>query len=103
MGIGSTVKKLGKQAVKSLVSPYNFVVAGAGGAADVLHQDHSRRQEDRAERNRIAEQERADNEAFEKNLEKRRKSNVYSKVVYAGVLGDGANVGLGGKKSLLGL
>jgi len=103
MGISSTLKKIGRQAVKSVVSPYNAVLPGIGGAVDVLHADHSRRKEDKAERERAAQEERASNEAFEKNLEKRRKSNVYSKVVYAGVLGGGANVGLGGKKSLLGL
>lgn len=103
MGWKSAIKKIGKDVVKSTFSPYNLVVPFVGGATAHFKQERDTKKAQeaavKAEEQAIA----AANAEFNKDLDRRRKNNAYSKVIYAGVLGDNGKIGLGGKKSLLGL
>ena len=103
MGFRSNLKKSVRSIVKGGVSPYNFVVPFVGGLGVTMKSEHDEHKEENKELEAEAATIAAENAEFNENLEKKRKSGAKSGVIYAGILGDNKNIGLGGKKSLLGL
>lgn len=104
MGIGRALKKAVKDVVGTVASPL-AVLGPAGASFGIVDNVKEKRKEEQALarlRQNIA-VDQTEKIKFNDTLEEERRSGGKSKVLFAGVLGEKASVGLGGKKSLLGL
>lgn len=103
MGIGKIIKK----AVKNSINPAallgsNFQMAEA--ARRTYKDEQKEKQQKANEREEQAlKAEEAEKNDFLNGLDEKRRRNRKSNVVFAGLLGGNGSVGLGGRKSLLGL
>lgn len=107
MGFGKELKKAGKKLWSAASSPWNLInpLASVGELGNGVYTDYQNsKAEDKAKR--IAEEQAvidASNNAFDDELDRKRRTSQKSNVIFAGVLGDSEKIGLGGQKSLLGL
>ena len=103
MGIGKIIKKAVKNAINpaALLGP-NFQMAEA--ARRTYNDEQKEKQQKANEREeRVQKAEEAEKNEFLNGLDEKRRRNRKSNVVFAGLLGGNGSVGLGGRKSLLGL
>lgn len=107
MGFGKELKKAGKKLWSAASSPWNLLnpLASVGALGDSIYSDYKNsKAEDKAKQ--IAQEQAmvdASNNAFDEELDRKRRTSRKSNVIFAGVLGDSEKIGLGGQKSLLGL
>lgn len=107
MGLGKKLKKVAKQAGKALTDPKNAV--NMMSSAYLLPENIDRdRQRAKAAADaqeaaiKQAEAEAAEQE-FQNDLDHKRRVSTRTNIIFAGILGDNDEIGLGGQKNLLGL
>ncbi len=107
MGLGKSLKKLGKRIVSAVSDPKNLInpLFSVTELGEGVYSDYKKSvQEDKAkEAARQQAEIDASNKAFQEDLDRKRRNSKRSNVIFAGVLGSDRNVGLGGQKNLLGL
>lgn len=107
MGIKNEAKKAVKQIGKALVNPLNAVnMMYSVYALDKNIENHQRRVDIENKTQEMAAQQEAVNVAeqnFQNDLDHKRRVSKRTNVIFAGLLGDNDEIGLGGQKNLLGL
>lgn len=107
MGLGKSLKKLGKRVVSAVTDPKNLInpLFSVTELGEGVYNEY--RQAVKADKEKEAARQQAEidasNKAFQEDLDKKRRNSKRSKVIFAGVLGGNKSVGLGGQKNLLGL
>lgn len=107
MGLGKSLKKIGKQIISAATDPKNLInpLFSVTELGEGVYNDY--KQSVQAEKDKEAALQQAEidasNKAFQEELDKKRKGSQKSKVIFAGILGTNKTVGLGGQKNLLGL
>lgn len=107
MGLGKSLKKLGKRVVSAVTDPKNLInpLFSVTELGKGVYNEY--RQAVKADKEKEAVQQQAEidasNKAFQEDLDKKRRNSKRSNVIFAGVLGGNKSVGLGGQKNLLGL
>lgn len=101
------LKKIGNAAIAAVTNPKNlinplFSVSEMDKEIGKMNDREKQEEKTRLEKQQQAEID-ASNQAFQADLEKKRRASKRSNVVFAGALGGGSGVGLGGQKNLLGL
>ena len=101
------LKKIGKAAIAAVTNPKNFInplfsLSEMDKEIGKINDQEKQEEKTRLETMQQAEID-ASNQAFQADLEKKRRASKRSNVVFAGALGGGNGVGLGGQKKLLGL
>ncbi len=107
MGLGKSLKKIGKKIVSAATDPKNlinplFSVAELGKG---VYEGYAEAQLEDKEKQAARQQAEIDasNKAFQDDLDRNRRNSKRSNVIFAGVLGASGQIGLGGQKNLLGL
>ncbi len=107
MGLGKSIKKIGKRIVSSVTDPKNLInpLFSVTELGEGVYNDYKRAVQAGKEKEAAQRQAEVDasNKAFQEDLDKKRRSSKRSNVLFAGVLGGNRSVGLGGQKNLLGL
>lgn len=107
MGLRKEIKKGLKEAGKAIGEPLNAVnMMYSAYALDKHIENHQKRVEGETKTQEAAlQQAAADNaeQEFQNDLDRKRKSSKRTNVIFAGLLGDNDEIGLGGQKNLLGL
>ena len=107
MGLGKSLKKIGKTIVSAATDPKNLInpLFSVSELGQGVYNDYKQSvQADQAEEAARQQAEiDASNKAFQEELDKKRRNSQKSNVIFAGVLGGNKTIGLGGQKSLLGL
>lgn len=108
MGIGSSLKKAMKDIGKGFLSPWNLLLGPIGIGISINDEKRKKlsleAKKNEYAANQIEEGQKQEVERqFAQELEKERRANAPSNVIFAGVLGSKGKVGLGGQKNLLGL
>lgn len=105
------LKKIASKMFKRMVNPAlifgmnpGLAVASVGGYNDAKKENNQIRQEKQQAAEQVVEQAAAEEKNdFLNQLDEKRRRGKKSNVVFAGLLGADSSVGLGGRKSLLGL
>ncbi|MBR4127773.1 MAG: hypothetical protein IKR09_09400 [Alphaproteobacteria bacterium] len=107
MGIRKEAKKAVKQIGKALVNPLNAVnMMYSVYALDKNIENHQKQVQVETAAQEAAVQKAAVDAAeqeFQNDLERKRRTSKRTNVIFAGLLGDNDEIGLGGQKNLLGL
>ena len=107
MGLGKELKKATQQIGKALSDPMNAVnMMYSVCALDKNTENHQRRVKTETKMQEMAAQQAAVNAAeqnFQNDLDHKRRVSKRTNVIFAGLLGDNDEIGLGGQKNLLGL
>lgn len=107
MGIRKEAKKAVKQIGKALVNPLNAVnMMYSVYALDKNIENHQKQVQVETAAQEAAVQKAAVDVAeqeFQNDLERKRRTSKRTNVIFAGLLGDNDEIGLGGQKNLLGL
>lgn len=101
------LKKIGKAAIAAVTNPKNLINPLFSISEMDKEIEKANDREKQEERTRLEAMQQAEidasNQVFQADLEKKRRASKRSNVVFAGALGGGNGVGLGGQKNLLGL
>ena len=107
MSLKKEIKKAGDKVVKALSDPLNAVNMMYSGYA--LERDNEKHRQRVNSENKAAEAanwqaavDAADRE-FQDELDRKRRTSKRQNVIFAGLLGNNEEIGLGGQKNLLGL
>lgn len=107
MGLGKRLKKAVRHAGKALTDPKNAinVLNSAYSLAKNIDNSHQRSKAEADAREAAVLQAGIDaaEQDFQKDLEHKRRVSKRTNIIFAGILGDNDEVGLGGQKNLLGL
>ena len=107
MGLGVKIKNVVKDAGKAVTSPKSAVnmMTSAYSFAKNVEKRHERSQREAGARQKAVYQAAADAEEreFQNDLDHKRRVSKRTNIIFAGLLGDNDEIGLGGQKNLLGL
>ena len=107
MGIRKEAKKAVKQVGKALLNPLNAVnMMYSVYALDKNIENHQKQVQAETAAQEAAVQQAAVDAAeqnFQKDLDRKRRMSKRTNVIFAGLLGNNDEIGLGGQKNLLGL
>ena len=107
MGIRKELKKATKQIGHALADPLNAVnmLNSAYSLGKNIEQDHQKSKQEQKNKALVLQQaeENTAEQNFQEELDHKRRLSKRTNVIFAGLLGNNDQIGLGGQKNLLGL